>query len=95
MRRNNLLAGAALAAALTAACGKPAPEENAPAVNLAPPEPSSATAASPLGAETSDYTNEMQAQNLRDQAAALGIEKFKSPHQDDEDEDDTPMTTEE
>ncbi len=32
-----------------------------------------------LGAETSNYTNEMQAQNLRDQAAALGISKLARP----------------
>lgn len=95
MRRHSLLAGAALAAALTAACGKPAPEESAPAVTLAPPEPSSATVTSPLGAVTTDYTNEMQAQNLRDQAAALGIDKFNSPRRSDEDEDDTPVSTEE
>ena len=81
MRRNKLVAGAAFAAALTAGCGRgaPAPTDAAPGVTLAAPAPSSATLASPLGAETTDYTNEMQAQNLRDQAAQLGISKFGRP----------------
>jgi hypothetical protein len=80
VRRNNIPAGTLLLAALAAGCGKPAPETGAsPGVTLSPPEPSSATVASPLGAETTDYTNEMQAQTLRDEAAKMGITRFGRP----------------
>jgi hypothetical protein len=72
------LAGAALA--LAAGCGKP-PEPPAPdpsgGVTLAAPPPSPMT--SPLGPATSGYTNEMQAQNLRAEAAELGINRFGKP----------------
>jgi hypothetical protein len=82
VRRSSGLAGAALLAALAAACGRkpaaPAPDPSG-GVSLAAPTPSSATVASPLGAETTGYTNEMQAQNLRDQAASLGISRLAKP----------------
>lgn len=80
MARNNLLAGAALAAALTAGCRRAEPPAGAaPGVSLEAPAPSSATLASPLGVETTDYTNEMQAQTLRDEAAKMGISRFGRP----------------
>ena len=72
----------AVAAAVALACGcKRAPAAPAPAVSSGPEltAPSSGTVKSPLGDETSSYTNEMQAQNLRDQAADLGISKFAKP----------------
>jgi hypothetical protein len=79
VRRNKRLAGAALAAALCAGCRRaPAPPADN-GVSLTAPAPSSATVVSPLGEETTSYTNEMQAQNLRDQAADLGIKKFAQP----------------
>ncbi|MFI5348633.1 MAG: hypothetical protein ACHQ2Z_03745 [Elusimicrobiota bacterium] len=78
--RNRLFAGAALAVALACACKRP-PEAAAPAASTGPAlaAPSFGTVKSPLGGETSSYTNEMQAQNLRDQAADLGISKFAKP----------------
>lgn len=82
MRLSKRLAGAALAAALAAGC-KPAPEPPAPdptgGVTLEAPAPSSATVTSPLAAETTGFTNEMQVQSLRDQAAALGIRRLARP----------------
>ncbi|MFI5345518.1 MAG: hypothetical protein ACHQ51_04005, partial [Elusimicrobiota bacterium] len=57
------------------------------------PTPSSATLASPLGTQTSDYTNEMQAQNLRDQSTQLGIAKFAQPSAQDDDEERGPMVS--
>ncbi len=80
MARNRLVVGAALAAALTAACRRapePTPSPALPAgdVKLSAPAPT----AGGLGAQTTGYTNEMQAQNLRDQAAALGISKLARP----------------
>lgn len=80
-RKNRIVAGAALAAALTAGCRRAEPPSTgvAPGVTLAAPAPSSATAASPLGVETTDYTNEMQAQTLRDEAVKMGITKFGRP----------------
>ncbi|HEX4046459.1 MAG TPA: hypothetical protein VH309_01420 [Elusimicrobiota bacterium] len=90
MRRNRL-AGAALAAALAAGCRRaPAapPPDPAGGVALAAPAPSSNTVTSPLAADTSDYTNEMQAQNLRDQASQLGIQQLSKPSVDTGDEDD-------
>jgi hypothetical protein len=80
-RKNRIVAGAALAAALAAGCRPAAPDTSgvAPGVSLAAPTPSSATVASPLGVETTDYTNEMQAQTLRDEAIKMGITKFGRP----------------
>jgi hypothetical protein len=69
-----------LAFTFAAACQRaPAPSRTSVAddVNLA--TPSSSTMKSPLGDETTAYTNEMQAQNLRDQAQDLGIDKFAKP----------------
>ena len=80
--RNSGIAVVAFVLSLAAACGrKPAPPASDPSggVSLAAPTPSSATIASPLGAETTGYTNEMQAQNLRDQAAELGISRLAKP----------------
>ena len=70
-----------LALVLTAGCRREAPAERSgtPGVTLTAPTPSSSTVPSPLGAETTGYTNEMQAQNLRDEAAQLGIRKFGRP----------------
>ena len=51
--------------------------------------------ASPLGADTSDYTNEMQAQHLRDQAAELGISKFAHPSNQPDDDAGPPQTMDE
>ena len=81
--RNSSRAGAALTVALVAGCGRspapaPAPDPTADAV-LAAPAPSSTVVTSPLGAGASSYTNEMQAQNLRDQASQLGIERLSPP----------------
>ncbi len=66
-----------------------------PVITLSPPAPSSATVASPLGAGNSDYTNEMQAQHLRDQAADMGITKFAQPSAQQDEEAGPPLTTEE
>jgi hypothetical protein len=80
--RNKRLAGAALAAALAAGCRRaPAAPvvDAAGGVTLAAPAPSSTVVTSPLGAGASSYTNEMQAQNLRDQAAELGISRLSKP----------------
>lgn len=78
--RNRGLPLAASALALAAACGrKPAPPAPDPAGGVTLTAPSSSTIASPLGAETTGYTNEMQAQNLRDQAARLGISHLAKP----------------
>jgi hypothetical protein len=77
----NRFAGAALCAALAAGCGrapKPAPDPGN-GVTLQAPAPSSATVASPLGEVTTGYTNEMQAENLRGQAAELGISRLTRP----------------
>lgn len=76
--RNSLLAGAVLAAALGAACRRApeAPADPAGGVTLAAP---AAAIVSPLGTDTSSYTNEMQAQNIRAEAASLGIAKFARP----------------
>jgi hypothetical protein len=82
VRRNSLLVGAALAAALSAGCRRaPPPVETgvAPGVELAPPTPSSTTLASPLGPVAPGYTNEMQAQSFRDQAVKMGISKLSPP----------------
>ena len=94
--RNKIAVGAAFAAALIAGCRKPAPAPDPGAnVTLAPPTPSSATVASPLGSLTSDYTNEMQAQHLREQASELGITKFTQPSVQQDEDAGPPLTTEE
>jgi hypothetical protein len=48
---------------------------------------------SPLAAGASSYTNEMQAQNLRDQAAQLGINGLAKPSVDMGDESNAPRRT--
>lgn len=76
--RNRALAAAALL--LAAACGqKPAAPEPDPAGGVTLAAPSSSTIVSPLAAETTGFTNEMQAQNLREQAAELGISRLAKP----------------
>ncbi len=77
--RNRRRAIAVLGAALAAACRRapppPAADPSGGVTLAAPP----AGIASPLGPATTSYTNEMQEQNLRDQAASLGIKKFAKP----------------
>lgn len=90
--RNELLAGAAVLAALTAACRRAPPPADpslpANAVTLSTPAPAGVG----LGPETSSYTNEMQAENLRSQAAQLGIERLTRPSDQAADpEDSRPM----
>ena len=51
-------------------------------MTLTAPAPSSTVVTSPLSADAGSYTNEMQAQNLRDQAAELGIRRFAKPSTD-------------
>jgi len=50
-----------------------------------------------LGAETTGYTNEMQAQNLREQAAELGIRRLAKPSEQpgEPEENRAPITYEE
>lgn len=48
-------------------------------MTLEAPAPSSTVVTSPLGVDSSSFTNEMQAQNLRDQAAELGISRLAKP----------------
>lgn len=94
MRRNKLLAGVLLSAALAAGCRRAAPAPDpAAGVTLSPPTPSSATLASPLGSETSDYTNEMQAQTLREEAQKMGITRFGHPSNQPSDPEDRPPLT--
>lgn len=99
MGRNSLVAGAALAAALSAACRRAEPPSAGAAsgVPLEAPAPSSATLASPLGPETSGYTNEMQAQTLREEAAKLGIDRLGKPSEQGSGSDDNraPLTFQE
>lgn len=45
-------------------------------MSLEAPAPSSTVVASPLASSGTGYTNEMQAQNLREQAAELGIQRL-------------------
>ena len=76
----NKIAGAVLLAALAAGCKRgPKPSVVDNSVTLAAPAPSSATVASPLGSAATGYTNEMQAENLRGQAAELGISRLTRP----------------
>ncbi|MBI3565724.1 MAG: hypothetical protein HY079_11050 [Elusimicrobia bacterium] len=79
MRRNRLLVGAAALAAALAGCKRAPPPADAalPAgeVKLAAPAPAGVG----LAAETTSYTNEMQAANLREQAAELGISRLTRP----------------
>src|SRR6202040_3115655 len=94
--RNKRLAGAALAAALAAGCRRApaAPLAGAAGgVALTAPAPSSTVVTSPLGADASSYTNEMQAQNLRDQAAELGISRLAKPSTLSSPESDEPHRT--
>lgn len=94
MRRNNLLAAAALAAALAAACRRaPAAPAAGDGVELAAPAPSSTIIKDPLAAGASSYTNEMQAQNLREQAGQLGIDGLTKPSFPSEDESERPHRT--
>lgn len=73
--RNKALAAAALTAALAFGCRRSEPpaqtEEPGPALD-AP----AAMVTSPLSKQTTGYTNEMQAQYIQNQAAALGIQRF-------------------
>jgi len=72
--------GLVFAALVLAACGrKPAAPESDPAGGVSLAAPSSSTIVSPLAAETTGFTNEMQAQNLREQAAELGISRLAKP----------------
>lgn len=91
-----LRAALALAAAFVfAACRRaPVPDDANAGVILGAPAPSSTTVASPLAGQTTDYTNEMQAQNLRAEAAELGIKKFGRPSADgaDAEEGRAPLT---
>lgn len=76
--RNSGLAVAAIL--LAAACGrKPAPPAPDPAQGVSLTAPASSTIVTPLAAETTGYTNEMQAENLRAQAAELGISRLAKP----------------
>ena len=93
--RNKRLAGAALTAVLAAGCRRPSAPPAADAaggVTLEAPAPSSTVVTSPLGADASGYTNEMQAQNLRDQAAELGISRLTKPSTDAGDSDEPQRT---
>lgn len=97
--RSSLAALAALTAAL-AACGRSSPppavsEEPSAAPALAAPEPSTTTVSSPLSGQATGYTNEMQAENLRRQAARLGIEKLGEPGAEEEEQARPPVTYEE
>jgi hypothetical protein len=96
VRRSKLLAGAALAASLAAGCKRePAPEPpdilNGPTLDA--PAPSSTMLKDPLAAGASTYTNEMQAENLRDEAAKLGIDGLTKPSFPAEDDSPRPHRT--
>ena len=96
--RNRLFAGAALAAALIGCRKPPAPPEPPPADGAAvldAPAPSASLMTSPLAGESTAYTNEMQAENLRGQADRLGIRGFRSPSQGPEEDSGPPMTRDE
>ncbi len=81
--RNKAFYVAVAAATLAAGCGR-APERPASStqglptqsVTLTPPE---ASGAHPLDPGATVYTNEQQAENLRAQAAALGIDHLGKP----------------
>lgn len=79
--RNRLLAGATLAAALSAGCGSGPgePASPAPGAILAAPAPSASFVTSPLASESTSYTNEMQQDNLRAQGDKLGLHGFTIP----------------
>ena len=92
--RNRSLAGAALAAALVGGCRRAPAAPVADAADGATlAAPSSGTVKSPLGENTSSYTNEMQAQNLRDQAVDLGISRLAKPSTASMDPDERPRRT--
>ncbi len=75
---NRLCVGAALAVAL-AGCRR-APDAPVSVTSaLEAPAPSSAVVTSPPDSGASAYTNEMQAENLRAQAAELGIARLAKP----------------
>ena len=80
--RSKAFVAAALTAALTAGCRRAPsapPASAADAASLAAPAPSGSFVTSPLAAESTAYTNAMQAENLRGQAVALGIRDFRKP----------------
>jgi hypothetical protein len=91
--RNKRLVGAAQAAPPAAGCRREPAAPAADNVTLAAPAPSSTVVTSPLGVDSSSYTNEMQAQNLRDQAAELGISRLAKPSTESGDESDEPHRT--
>ncbi len=81
--KNSLRACAALAAAsalAAVACRRgPAPDADrpsAPEANLEAPAPSSSVITSPLASPDTSYTNAMQADSLRRQAAEMGISRI-------------------
>lgn len=86
----NLKAALPLIAALAlgAACKRSPepPKEEAASPDLAPLPPSSALVVTPLDTATTGYTNEMQAKNLSQQTAELGIQHI-TKHQDETDEE--------
>ncbi|MFI5361620.1 MAG: hypothetical protein ACHQ49_06600 [Elusimicrobiota bacterium] len=81
--RSKPLVLAASAALFAAGCRQrapaPAPDDAVSPTALEAPAPSSTVVTSPLGSGASGYTNEMQAQNLRAEAAQLGISRFTKP----------------
>lgn len=78
--RNSLLRAAVLAA-IAAGCRKPAPPPAADAGGSAPaPPPPPAAAARDVCAAS--YTNEMQAANIRAEAAQMGIRALDKPSED-------------
>lgn len=89
-----------LLSALAWACRRPKPplpraDEAPPAAALDAPAPSSATIASPLAEGPGAFTNEMQAEGLRDEAARLGIERVSRPEDEDDSEEPRPLVGEE
>jgi hypothetical protein len=76
--RNRLLAGAVLVAALAAGCRRAPEPEPDPAAGVTLTAPARAVV-SPLAPATTTYTNEMAAQNFRDEAATLGISRLSHP----------------
>jgi hypothetical protein len=94
---------AVLTALAAAACRRAeAPEETgdlAPGTTLEAPAPSSGVVKSPLAQPPDGFTNEMQADNLRRQAAALGISRLgkteTAAEQESAEEPPQPLTHEE